>query len=536
MKIPTAGLLFLALFFSYMFTASHVGITGGDSVVMLGDSQRLAAEGLKNPKGFHKYGIGQILIDLPVAFILNQSPNITKILQRKDLTTKEKRAKLKRALFVKLLISSLCSFLPAALAALTSVLVYLVVAEFCTKKTAVITALLYSFSSMAWVYAQSLFSDDTVGLFLLAAVWGILRCKRADPDKQMHWAAFIGFVLAYSVLLKLSSLFAAAFLSIYFLWTLCRTDKKLIIAFFIPAIILGGVFCWWNHFRYGSILDTGYDAIGDRDHDLGFKTTPFYTGFFGLLISPGKGIFIYNPLLFLLLFKLKDFYAKQKDLAIMSLGVFVIFLLFHSCWWAWHGDWAWGPRFMMSAIPLLFAGLGFIIESIGQKVKQHGKKAVLILPCLLLVCGIFVQITGVLVSYSNYSKIVLGYGNIFPSAYNKNTWPLRDDTVHGHFIPEFSPIVGHWWMLKCILIKEDYKKFGKMVHHPPWRQLNPQWIPEYPTNQTKLDITFSWNIWWLFYRQHRNQFIGNANVVYVLAIFMFLAAGFSFYRLKQSLE
>jgi hypothetical protein len=80
-----------------------------------------------------------------------------------------------------------------------------------------------------------------------------------------------------------------------------------------------------------------------------------------LLFSFGKGIFFFAPGLLLPIRKTlrKVQEATNVDLfAIYTLWMsFLIgLLLVYSSWWAWHGGWFWGPRFLLIAsIPASFA-------------------------------------------------------------------------------------------------------------------------------------------------------------------------------------
>jgi hypothetical protein len=68
--------------------------------------------------------------------------------------------------------------------------------------------------------------------------------------------------------------------------------------------------------------------------------------------------------------------------------VFIVY----SKWWAWHGGWCWGPRFLVPVIPLLLLpGLAAI------SVKGRWLLATAI---LLGLAGFAVQLGGVLINYT----------------------------------------------------------------------------------------------------------------------------------------
>ena len=113
-------------------------------------------------------------------------------------------------------------------------------------------------------------------------------------------------------------------------------------------------------FANGYAGNYGFRTIMPYSGRPGFSN-PFFFGLLSLLFSFGKGIFFFAPGLLLpirrTLRKVRE--ETQVDLfAIYMLWIsFLIgLLLVYSSWWAWHGGWFWGPRFLLIAsIPASFA-------------------------------------------------------------------------------------------------------------------------------------------------------------------------------------
>ena len=61
----------------------------------------------------------------------------------------------------------------------------------------------------------------------------------------------------------------------------------------------------YNWYRFNSIVDFGYPDKA--------WTTFLPTGLFGLLISPGKGLFWYTPVAILALWGLVNLYHRQRS-------------------------------------------------------------------------------------------------------------------------------------------------------------------------------------------------------------------------------
>jgi hypothetical protein len=81
----------------------------------------------------------------------------------------------------------------------------------------------------------------------------------------------------------------------------------------------------------------------------------------GLVVSPGKGLLWYLPLVFLLPFAARDFSRRHPSIAYFFLALIVLPILFYSNILYWHGDPAWGPRYLYTAVPYLILPLGEIL-------------------------------------------------------------------------------------------------------------------------------------------------------------------------------
>jgi len=99
-----------------------------------------------------------------------------------------------------------------------------------------------------------------------------------------------------------------------------------------------------NALRFGDALATGY--AGEA-----FSTPP-WTGIGGLLLSPGKGVWLYAPPLLLSAALWPRFRRAYPPLGEFLALAWVVALLFYGTWWAWDGGWGWGPRLLVPLLPL----------------------------------------------------------------------------------------------------------------------------------------------------------------------------------------
>lgn len=113
-------------------------------------------------------------------------------------------------------------------------------------------------------------------------------------------------------------------------------------------------------FNNGYSTDHGYRTIMPYSGRPGFSN-PFFFGLISLLFSFGKGIFFFAP--GLLLPVRKTLHRVREASGVNLFAIYTLWmsfliglLLVYSSWWAWHGGWFWGPRFLLIAsIPASFA-------------------------------------------------------------------------------------------------------------------------------------------------------------------------------------
>lgn len=183
------------------------------------------------------------------------------------------------------------------------------------------------------------------------------------------------------------------------------------------ALIVQGAY---NYLRYtplpDAILRTGYEK------EEGFST-PLLEGLFGLLLSPGKSLFLYAPVILLAPLGLW-LMARRGNLAgrvavALILAQTAASLIFNALWWAWTGNFAWGPRLIMPVLPLLIWPLALLGRQTADgrrhetSSRHHARQLivprppspVLIAWAALATLGALVSIPGALVDFQVYYRL-----------------------------------------------------------------------------------------------------------------------------------
>jgi hypothetical protein len=160
------------------------------------------------------------------------------------------------------------------------------------------------------------------------------------------------------------------------LWTRCRAY----IATALPVYAFFGLLDRvYQFYRFGSFFNTYMSLTAremlQRDPTLPANypfETPFHIGFFGALFSPEKSIFLFDPLLILVILLAamawKRFSPDVKAYTITFSLLLLAYISFYARYTVWSGNSAWGDRYVSTtaelaallAVPLLLRHRGGI--------------------------------------------------------------------------------------------------------------------------------------------------------------------------------
>ncbi|MCB0165945.1 MAG: hypothetical protein KDI79_17055 [Anaerolineae bacterium] len=384
---------------------------------------------------------------------------------------------------------SLLANMPVTALAAALILIWLVDLGF-SPKIAFFTGLGYGLCTIAWIYARMFWEPAMQALSFLVAVWAAYRAVQSNTGARWLWIFLAGVAVALSLAFRFETVPATGLIGLYLLWEFSQKQIKesnsiaetpslaklsflpthyalrttshvprftpqalllyarLLAVYLAPSLLVGLGLMYFNLIRFGSLSETGYNQ------EILFEAP--WVGAFGLLFSPGRGLFIYAPLMLLLFFGIRPAWRRlPRPYFLLIAAICLFYWLFYGSWYAWGGTWGWGPRFLMPILPLLML---FVGESLGWILAGSSDSALRWIARmgvgLLIVLSLFVNFLGVSVDFNEHF-LRLGRNDNF--VFN---WAA------------FPPL-GHWQILQDGLVDIIWLHPGKNGLTIEWSILAP---------------------------------------------------------------
>jgi hypothetical protein len=292
------------------------------------------------------------------------------------------------------LIESLAS--PLLLAA-TAALLYLTGRELgWSRRLSLAGALAFGALTMALQISQEAFSEPGVALAIGLLVLGMLRWRSGRPSGPWLVGSGLGVGLLFrsdsAPLLGAALLLLPAFVP----WRRLLAERRAWVGLVLPVLPAVIWTAWYSMLRDGTLIPEVYG---------GSFTTPLGTGLYGLLFSPGKSLFPYNPFLLLAIPGAIALWRRDRAATVLLAGLVVERALFYARWSYWEGGVSWGPRFLMPAVGLLALLAVYAVSRIPRLHLSLRVPAVAAVVVLVML-GIVVNVASVWVGYARSDRWV----------------------------------------------------------------------------------------------------------------------------------
>jgi hypothetical protein len=180
-----------------------------------------------------------------------------------------------------------------------------------------------------------------VALGVALVVLGLLRWRAGRASGP--WLAGSGFGVGLlflsdsAVLLGVGLLLLPAFVP----WRRLLSARRAWLGLVLPVLPVLAWTCWYSLRRDGSLVPAVYG---------GSFSTPLPNGLYGLLLSPGKSLFVYNPFLLLAIPGAVALWRRDRAATALLVMLMAARALLYARWSDWAGGVSWGPRFLMPAV------------------------------------------------------------------------------------------------------------------------------------------------------------------------------------------
>jgi hypothetical protein len=260
-------------------------------------------------------------------------------------------------------------------------------------------AIVYGLATQAWPYSGYLFREPLAATGLLLAILMAIRYARRGGWRNLL-ASFISF--AFACLAKRTVLFLLLLYAPYCGYALLKRKEP---QFFWQ---------WWGRLNFfiriiasvGSFL-----ALAVGSHFLLKISIPFprsitelmpdLRDLIGPFVSPGWGLFFFNPVFLLILPGIPMFLGRTSVEGAFAFGSGLAYAFASSKHPIWWGTWNWGPRQLNPVLPLLLLPLGETIR------VYAGKKFFRVCFGLLVTVSAMLAFAQCLVPYPFYEQAFL---------------------------------------------------------------------------------------------------------------------------------
>jgi hypothetical protein len=282
------------------------------------------------------------------------------------------------------------SILAALLMAALTVIFFLTSRLILAQTWSVVIALGAAFGTQIFSTASRVLWTDTWGTFLLGiALWMVLR---RETRKGGLNGVLLATLMAWLYFVRPTYSVHIIAISIYML--LCQ--RKYFFRYLVTGVCWFALFIFYSWHNFHHLLPSYY-----RASRLYFGV--FWTALAANVISPGRGLLVYVPVLFFVAYLLARYAREIKypRIVVLALAVIVVHLAVMSCFGHWWGGYSYGPRFSTGLVPwfVVLAIMGvqarnIWLEKHAGEISHLKKQLELSVAALLLVASIAINALG----------------------------------------------------------------------------------------------------------------------------------------------
>jgi hypothetical protein len=312
----------------------------------------------------------------------------------------------------------------ACITSLSAALFYLASRIRFNRATALTTTFIYAFAtSCCAISSQALWQHGAANLCILVATLciTIINSRSQVALYQPCLLVLTGIACGLLPIIRPVNLIFSAAIAGYCL----IVYRRLALWCLVGCIPLASGLLY-NVYYFHNLLG-GYQGLLTPKS---FPLVYFSTGFAGCLFSPGRGLFVYSPVLlfsFVALVKLLrtslQWSKNDRFILLLTLASLASCSLFfgYKIWW---GGACYGPRYMTEAIPMLVFLINYYLEPVSVIATVY-RKASLVFFYFLVVVSTLVQMFGIFGSGTSLWNAV----PLNVDRYPERLWQIHDSPI-----------------------------------------------------------------------------------------------------------
>ena len=239
-------------------------------------------------------------------------------------------------------------------------------------------ALIFALSTTVWAYSQTTLNIMPVTSFILISYFLFRKFEKTNIFKFLIFSGIIagfGFLVRQDIILFIIPIF------VYLLiFTIKRKYQvkhffSYVLTLFPFYIILQEI----HRINYKTNTTAQLEGVSTTMGATRWIQVNF-EWVYGLLFSPGVGLFIFSPILLTAFVSFCDFYNKNKSTTILFISISCTYILFYGSFLHWHGLVSWGSRYLVEIMP-------FLLIPLGASFQKRRSNIFKILIILLLIMG-----------------------------------------------------------------------------------------------------------------------------------------------------
>jgi hypothetical protein len=343
----------------------------------------------------------------------------------------------------------------SVIAALSAIFLYVSLKHLFSKKTALFCTLIYAFATNTWVISsQTLWQHGAVELFLVILFYLVVINEEQENRNIFFLMGMLSGLL----------FFCRPVDSILLLPIICyvfvhNTREKL---YYVCTLILVSLpFAAYNFYFFNNLFGGYISNVSFFDFNFNAINS-----FFGLIISPNRGLLIFSPVCLLAIFGIsgiKKIKTKKMQCFLLLLAISVLCQIivysFFKIWWA---GWCYGPRFLTGMLPFLIIFLALYFDMLSKKTwtEKGIRKYLITVVIIILICwSVFVQIVGAFYYPGNYWD-----GNPNIDQNTQRLWDWNDSQILYSYRAGLYPYNGVSFFFNKSLT-EDFPKIQRQHYN-----------------------------------------------------------------------